>query len=646
MWSMTLLWAFGACQQPNDTSSTPSTTPGTQDTEGATVDSGQEPEPEDSGEPPPPPLRQPAVILFVGDGMGAEHVLGGSLYAHGEAGQLFMESAPSQASVVTASYTGYTDSAASASAYATGHKTWNGVLGLDAELNGVQNILEAVRAAGLATGVVSTDALTGATPSAFVVHHGSRNDTSHIASEWAKSPPDLLLGGGAMWMQKAFDDAGLPTVTTQSELDATDPTALPLYGLFADTTFPYVAEGYEKDQPTLTEMVDAAIDRLSADPEGFVLIVESARIDHASHQNNTNNVHVETVAFDEAIEAAVNRVSAWTERDVHVLVTADHECGGMHVEEGTPAGKAPETTWRWRDHTNADVPLYGWGEHVAAVAGQRIDNTAIHAILEAAALTDELTLPAPLMLPDGRLDDLGSPVVTQTQTTDFGEGYNQLDGLRLTADTWGLKIGIDGVFKDGGDAVIVWLDLDYGMSTGVGSDLTLADVDGNLDLLLGAPTINTPISGLGFDLAVGQIEGSYLRFGDLQEYAGARHFTALGALVDDLSWQDAIINFDSGNMSGQQAAVDAAATGLTENGLEAWVPWYALFAEGTLPSAGTHIAVYAHCLNSTGSRLSNQALPPLADGVIPDIDDVSVTQVAVIEVDGQGMPTKDPYLTP
>lgn len=625
----------GDTDDPTDDTASP-----TDDTGGSGDDTG------DSGEPVIDPPHHPAVVLFIGDGMGFEHVRGGSLFATGAEGGLTMDAAPYKASVITASYTGYTDSAAAASALATGHKTWNGVLGMDRSVEPVPNILEQAREVGLATGVVSTDELTGASPSAFVVHVPNRGDKDAIIADWLANLPDVSFGGGALNLGPAFVESGTNVVFSAEELADSDPAELPIVGLFSEITFPYVADGYEEHQPSLAELVDAALTRLETDEEGFVLVVEGARIDHASHFNQEEKVHAETAAFDEAIAVAVARLESWEGRDTAILVTADHECGGIAVGEGGAAGEIPDTTWRWGDHTNADVPLYAWGEVAAGVDGQRIDNTAIYTLLEAALLTSDPTLPERPSVPDGDLDDLGSAVVTQTWETDFGAGYTQLDGLRLSADDWGLKVGLDGVFNDHSDSVLVWIDRDYGAGSGVGADLVLADTDGLLDILLTALTVDAELPGLGFDAAVGQMRGTYVRLGSDNEEGGLRHFSAHEGAEADLAWGLSVVNFDSGNLAADSAAVDAAGTGLTEHGLEAWIPWSELYGESGLPAEGATLAVFAQALNDDASTLSNQALPPYASDAAPSADSVPVAAVVTLEVDGDGLPLGGASLAP
>ena len=263
--------------------------------------------PEDSD--PPAPVH-PKVILFIGDGMGFRHVEAGSLYAYGGVGLSNMETMPYQGRITTASVSGVTDSAAAATTMATGQKTMNGYLGMDRNAQQLQNIRELASSRGFSTGVVTTDSLTGATPAAFMAHVDSRGESEEIAAQIALDPPDVLLGGGKPVMEAALTAHNADFLYTQTDLLAWQYDGDPVVGLFGTATLPYVADG-AVDVPTLAEMTTLAIDHLSNDANGFFLVVEGARIDHASHANDDLRVHPETAAFDEAIGVALAWASAW-----------------------------------------------------------------------------------------------------------------------------------------------------------------------------------------------------------------------------------------------------------------------------------------------------------------------------------------------
>lgn len=579
----------------------------------------------------------PRVILFVGDGMGFPHVEGGGIYAYGGAGLLVMESLPYAGRLVSTSLTGVTDSAAGATALATGQKTWNNVVGMDRDLVAVTTVLEEARARGLAAGVVTTDSLGGATPASFFAHVESRREGTTIASQLLADPPEVVLGGGMGLLGGMLPGYDVQVVETRTELYATARDGRPFFGIFADDTLPYVVDGYV-DQPTIAEMTAYALDVLDDDPDGFFLVVEGARIDHASHGNDGDRVHQETAAFDEAIAAALGWAAAGG-HDPTILVTADHECGGLEVSGGGSAGTIPDSDWRWGQHTNADIPVFGSGPFADTIDGQRLDNTWVHAVLQAAVTgAAAVTAPTESLLADGRTTDLGGVVTMQAWETSFGVGYNQLDALRVTADEEGLWIGVDGVFEFGENSVLVLIDVDYGDGTGFGADGTvLEDVTGALDSVLTAMPYTSGIAGMGFELVFGSIGGQEVLYGDLSEVGGVRGLPGAWGSSDDYWWLAGQSNFDDGNLADGSVARDAAGTGLTENGWEFVIRWDDVYTSG-LPTSGLSIGIVAVLANGEGSYASNQALPPLASDAEPGTSTVLLESAVLLEVDGSGVP--------
>ena len=176
-------------------------------------------------------------------------------------------------------------------------------------------------------------------------------------------------------------------------------------------------------------------------------------------------------AFDEAVASAVAWAQAQesapeNETEVTILVTADHECGGLEVTGTSEAGETPTTDWRWGDHTNADVPVFGYGTRAAVLDGTRQDNTWVHSVLYSAIHQTDWVAPDVPYVVDGWTEDLGDPVAIQSHDTSFGSGFNQLDALRITADTDGIWVGVDGVYEWEDNAVVVLIDLDYPSGTG------------------------------------------------------------------------------------------------------------------------------------------------------------------------------------
>lgn len=338
------------------------------------------------------------IILFIGDGMGEMHRTAARWAGYGRDGTLAMDSMPVEGMAHTAPYggTGITDSAAAGTALATGVKTYNGYVGMNAQGESVPTILEIAKMQGYAVGLVSTTQLGHATPASFAAHVPNRNQYTTIVAQMMDIGVDVLLAGGEDDMlpmdvtgcypgkghqldgQNLTDQAqsnGYVTMCDPAEF--TVQTALPgqrYLGLFGDDGM------LRPHTPSLAEMTAFAIEVLSADAEGFFLMVEGGQIDWAAHDNDAVNVISDTLAFDAAVAVAL--VYAETVDDVLIIVTADHETGGMNVslEDSGKAGqegpflmsdKTPYyISWSTGSHTGVDVPTTAQG-----ICAERLNGT-------------------------------------------------------------------------------------------------------------------------------------------------------------------------------------------------------------------------------------------------------------------------------
>ncbi len=337
-----------------------------------------------SGGPPP------KIILLIGDGMGLGQLEATSYFNSGRIESLSFYDLPVHGMLKTASLSGTTDSAASATAMATGEFTYNGKVGLDEDGDPAQNLVELAKDYGLATGLVTTTRLTHATPAAFAAHVSSRGQYAAIAEQMTALQPDVLLGGGrtdfeaenfGTSLRRSLQDSGYTYVTTANELESVPPDFSPqLLGIFADSHLPYrIDRSAYSEVPLLADMTLAALDRLNSDPQGFFLMVEGGRIDHAGHSNNIERCIGETLAFDDT----VSTVMRWADGrdDVTILVTADHETGGLQVTTPSIAGEIPEVSWRWGSHTNANVDIFAQGPGSAVFDREVHDHRWVHGAL-------------------------------------------------------------------------------------------------------------------------------------------------------------------------------------------------------------------------------------------------------------------------
>jgi len=289
---------------------------------------------------------------------------------------------------------------------ATGKKVNNGIIN---EISGkpLKTILECLQEKGKATGLVTTVPITHATPAGFAAHSRSRSNYSDIANDYmTQSRPNLLFGayyenGKGMTAEKA-SKGGYSVVTTRREmldivgpLDENSTEEFFLAGLFCPDGMPWEYDYYNPtvilfplDEifnlpnyntiPHLSEMTSSALSVLDNDSDGFFLMVEGGKIDWAGHDNIIEHSVFETLEFDRAFRA----VMKWAKDrdDTLIVVTADHECGGLFVVKGNRRGYMPDVFWGSTSHTGANVPVYATGQGAEEFTGV-IDNTDIFKII-------------------------------------------------------------------------------------------------------------------------------------------------------------------------------------------------------------------------------------------------------------------------
>lgn len=592
---------------------------------------------------------QPIVILMIGDGMGAGQLEVASQYRHGEPGKLFMQSLAHQGELRTGNLSGTVDSAAAATTMATGKLTYNTFIGLDRYEVATETLVERARDQGLGTGVVSTAYLSHATPAAFTAHHRTRHEPESIANDQAKkSGADVMLGGGYQHFSSSLitgmEAFGYRIVKTASELEALDPAdGGKVIGLFADEHMDYVSERTaDSTQPTLSQMSLRGLDLLDAEERGFFMMIEGARIDMASHGNDLANTIEETLAFDDAVRA----VHEWAEGkpNVTIIVTADHECGGLEVVSPAPMGVLPEVSWRWGIHTNSRVSVFGHGPQSDVFDGEVRDHRWVHASLVAALESEALVAPERELVADGSLGDLRYEVAQQEALSGFGPGINQLQSLRLDASEHGLSIGVEGIFQWEENAVVLLIDTDFGSESGATSlEGNFSDNNGTIDALLGRLKIDSAPAGFGAEFALVSIGGQDPHEEDRIEEAGLRGLVSPHGASHDLGWHGAAFNF------GEEVRSHGEALPLRPGeGLETFIRWSTLFPEipgGKIPSSA-QVAVAAILVNSDGSYISNQALPSFAEGSEnPGADSTAMPGVATLVLDSDGDGEVDPELS-
>ncbi len=327
-----------------------------------------------SGTDSPPPKN---ILFFLGDGMGMTTMTAARIYAVGETGELTMDTLPEVAFVKTFSKNSQvTDSAPSMAAYMTGVKMNNEVISMSADTNAydpttlgdyvksadttcpssgngtpVTTLLELAKTAGLATGVISTARITHATPAATYAHICHRDGENSIANQMVPKGTgfnsalgdgiDVVLGGGLRhFLPKTekgsrndsrnlvteMKQAGYSYAANKTELDAL-PTTGKLLGLFSSSHMAYDLDRSTTSEPSLSDMTARAIDQLKGNSKGMFLMVEGGRIDHALHETTARKALQDTVAFDNALKTAIEKMKIIDPglKNTLIVTTADHD---------------------------------------------------------------------------------------------------------------------------------------------------------------------------------------------------------------------------------------------------------------------------------------------------------------------------------
>lgn len=234
-----------------------------------------------------------------------------------------------------------TDSAPAGTAFATGNKTDDGMIGVLPKVQGsapVATILEAARLAGKSTGLIATSEIMHATPADFAAHDTSRKSYDSIGEQMVYNGVDVLLGAGDSFfsdtVRKDREDLngvlkakGYDLVGNLAQMNASKSSKI--WGSFSTTSMAYDMDRDPAKEPSLAEMTKKAIDILSKDPDGFFLMVEGSKVDWAAHANDTIGIVSDTLAFDAAVKVALDYGKA--SGNVAILSSTDHGNSGLSI---------------------------------------------------------------------------------------------------------------------------------------------------------------------------------------------------------------------------------------------------------------------------------------------------------------------------
>ncbi len=328
------------------------------------------------------------IILLIGDGMGLTQV--STTYYYQDEPSNFSrfkhiglhENMPTSHKV--------TDSAAGATAFSAGVKTYNGAIGVDQDTVPVPTILEMVAAAGWSTGLIATSSIQHATPASFYAHTAQRSSYEEIARQLVYAPVNFIAGGGLEYFTDRDDNINYVDSLTHQGFDINEDALLgslldinhKYAYLLADDAMPKMQDGRGDFLPKATKM---AIDHLSQDKDGFFLMIEGSQIDWGGHNNDADYVIQETLDFDKTIGVALD--FAEKDQNTLVIVTADHETGGLSLSASTVFGQGDYSnitpTFSTGNHSAALIPVFAYGPGAEYFMGIYQNNAIFYKMLKA-----------------------------------------------------------------------------------------------------------------------------------------------------------------------------------------------------------------------------------------------------------------------
>ncbi len=308
------------------------------------------------------------IVFMIGDGMGINQVYAAMST---QTSPMHIERFDVIGMVKTYSANEYTtDSGAAGTALACGVKTNNGMIGLAADSIAQPSIMHIAHKNGLATGLVVTCNVTHATPASFVAHQVSRKMTEDIAADYLLSGIDVFIGGGRndfeqrtdnINLAKQLKDKGYSLCYSLAEIEAVK--AGKIAGLLADNHLPKAKER----GGVLYKATAKALDLLNQNATGFFLMIEGSQIDWAGHDNDLDYLLDEVRDFDKTIGLVLD--FAKKDGNTLVIVTADHETGGLVLNDGDLKAGQVKASFTSLEHTGMPVPVFAYGPGANSFGG-------------------------------------------------------------------------------------------------------------------------------------------------------------------------------------------------------------------------------------------------------------------------------------
>ena len=306
--------------------------------------------------------NKPKNILFlVGDGMGVSQIYAGLTANKGHLNLEQFKVIGFHRNQASDSYV--TDSAAGATAFAIGKQTYNGAIGLDSLKQPSVSLLELAEQKGLSTGLVSTCDITDATPASFIAHQFKRAMHEEIATDFLKTDVDVVIGGGRKYFEARQDKQNLlDTLRKKNYAVLGDIASMEsihrgkLINLYAAENPVKMSEGRGD---ALLKSTQKAIELLSQNNKGFFALIEGSQIDWGGHANDAPYAIAEMIDFDKSIGHVLE--FARKNKETLVIVTADHETGGMALMGGDMKTGEVKASFTTKGHTGQMIPVFAFG---------------------------------------------------------------------------------------------------------------------------------------------------------------------------------------------------------------------------------------------------------------------------------------------
>lgn len=319
------------------------------------------------------------IILVEGDGTGLSQVSAAQFYKEGPSNY---ERFPIIGLIKTsASSDLITDSAASATAFASGVKTYNGAIGVSPDTIPVPTLVEIVSEKNMQTGIVVTSTITHATPACFYAHVANRNSHEKIAEFLPKSGVDFFAGAGLQYFIEREDGSNLLELFKEQGfvIDTTalkeHPEAEKLGFLLAPTSMPKVLEGRGD---YLRDASDLALKRLQND-NGFFLMVEGSQVDWGGHDNDAEYLITELIDLDNTLGTLLDFAEA--DGETLIIVTGDHETGGFTLAANGDNYNEIVPTFSTDGHSATMIPVFAFGPGAEQFGGIYENTEIFHKIM-------------------------------------------------------------------------------------------------------------------------------------------------------------------------------------------------------------------------------------------------------------------------